>query len=203
MCDFHLLPQVLNLLPSSIIPFIFPHTYFCILPHFSFPVILWPFVPPHCPLFASSSLLSPLKKSILFYFLHPFFLYFYHSCITLISTPLFSPRPVFPPCSPFSFTSFDIWRRVGLHSADEERGDDVTADVVHQHLLWSKNTHHRTHTVSLQLHSAFVSTSMHYWDGPAFTQLGLMGMRGYMPLDQNWYPWCVTILRLKDWRYCR
>ena len=126
----------------------------------------------------------PSSPLVLFIALH--FLY-RHSSACCITPEIQPPLLLFLPSRlPFSLTSFDVWRRVGIHSADKERGDDVTADMIHQHLLWSKNTHHRAHTVSLQLHSAFVSTSTLYWDGPAFTQLGLVGTLGYMPLVHNW-----------------
>lgn len=125
----------------------------------------------------------PSSPPVLFIALH--FLY-RHSSACCITPEIHPPLLFLPPRLPFSLTSFDVWRRVGIHSADKERGDDVTADMIHQHLLWSKNTHHRAHTVSLQLHSAFVSTSTLYWDGPAFTQLGLVGTLGYMPLVHNW-----------------
>lgn len=116
--------------------------------------------------------------------LQPFF--FYHS------------SSGFPSPSTFFLTSFDVWRRVGIHSADKGRGNDVTADMIHQHLLWSKNTHHRANTISLQLHSAFVSTSTLYWDGPAFTQLGFVGTLGYMLLAYNWSPLMRLSIMVKD-----
>lgn len=195
---FLTLPYVVNLITSStfLSLFIFFHTLY-VLP----PLLISSHPPePLClslPSFSfasfKSSVSGPFPSSFIVYILFFLLHYFCHSCITLISIPFFSSSS-FPSLHTFfSLTSFDVWRRVGIHSADKERGDDVTADVIHQHLLWSKNTHHRAHTVSLQLHSAFVSTSTHYWDGPAFTQLGLMGMQGYMLLDQNWHPWCVKI----------
>lgn len=111
--------------------------------------------------------------------------------------------PLFPPClSPFFLTSFDVWRRVGIHSVDKERGSDVTADMIHQHLLWSKNTHHRAHTGSLQLHSAFVFTYTLCWDGPAFTQLGLVGTLGYMLLALNRTPKMCSDIKTPGWCGC-
>lgn len=153
--------------------------------HLSFPVLLLLFVMFSFYLFlVSVKFLVHLKKKKFWTSFFSFFLSFL--CNSDIH-PLFSHSCSFP--SLFTFSSdflWRIWRRLGIHRADKERGDDVTADMIHQHLLWSKNTHHRAHTVSLQLHSAFVSNSMHYWDGPAFTQVGLMGMQGYMLLDRNW-----------------
>ena len=169
----HVLPPLLLNLCAPISPLL----SFTSLPPFSF----YPILPGSFFFFFFKYPSSPLVLFIALHFLYR------HSSACCITPEIQPPLLLFLPSRlPFSLTSFDVWRRVGIHSADKERGDDVTADMIHQHLLWSKNTHHRAHTVSLQLHSAFVSTSTLYWDGPAFTQLGLVGTLGYMPLVHNW-----------------